>query len=76
MIDIYILIPAVIAKIFNPVAELVIRIGIPSQEAKVELEIHPVIVEAKIRKCFGLFTHQFSFLYFFQEIISCFIYVF
>ena len=45
------LIPAVIAKIFNPIAELVFPTGIPSKEAKVEIEIHPVFVEAKIRKC-------------------------
>ena len=36
---------------FNPIAELVISIGIPSKEAKSEIEIHPVIVDAKIRKC-------------------------
>ena len=29
----------------------VIPIGIPNKEAKAEIEIHPVIVEAKIRKC-------------------------
>ena len=34
------IIPAAIAKIFNPVAELVIPIGIPSIEAKAEVEIH------------------------------------
>ena len=47
----YFLIPAVISHIFNPIAELVIPIGIPIKEAKAEIEIHPVIVEAKIRKC-------------------------
>ena len=36
---------------FNPVAELVIPIGILSKEAKVETEIHSVITESKIRKC-------------------------
>ena len=49
--DLYFLIPAVIAQIFNPIAELVIPIGIPSKEAKVEIEIHPVIVEVKIMEC-------------------------
>ena len=44
------LIPAVIAQIFNPIAELVIPIGIPIKE-KAETDIHPVIVETKIRKC-------------------------
>ena len=47
-IDLY-FIPA--AEIFNPIAELVILIGIPSKETKEDIEIHPVIVEAKIRKC-------------------------
>ena len=39
------LIPAVITQIFNPVAELVTPIGIPTKEAKAEMETHPVIVE-------------------------------
>ena len=51
IIDLRFLIPAVIAQIFNPIAELVIPIGIPSKEAKVEIEIHPVIVEVKIMEC-------------------------
>ena len=34
------------AQIFNPIAEL----QIPTKEAKTEIETHPVIVEAKIRK--------------------------
>ena len=46
-----ILIPLVIAQISNPVAEFVIPIEIPNKEAKSEIEIHPVIVEVKIRKC-------------------------
>ena len=41
------LIPAVIAQMFNPVAESVIFIGIPIKEAKAEMETYPVIVEAK-----------------------------
>ena len=47
----YFWIPAVIAQIFNPIAQLVIPIGLPAKEAKAEIEIHPVIIEAKIRKC-------------------------
>ena len=39
---------AVIAQIFNPIAELIIPIEMPIQ---IQIEIHPVIVEAKIRKC-------------------------
>ena len=50
IIDLYYLIPAVIAQIFNPIAELVIPIGMPIKEAKAEMETHPVTVEAKIRK--------------------------
>ena len=51
IIDLYLLIPAVVAQIFNSIAELVNSIGVPIKEAKAEFEIHPVIVEAKIRKC-------------------------
>ena len=47
IIDLYLLIPAAIAQIFNPIAELVSPIGIPGKEAKAEIEIHSVIVEAK-----------------------------
>ena len=35
---------------FNPIAELVIPIGIPIKEAKAEIEIYQVVLEAKIRK--------------------------
>ena len=45
------LIPAVITQIFNHIGELVISIGIRTKEAKAEMETHPVIIEAKIRKC-------------------------
>ena len=51
VIEFYVLILAVIAQIFNPIAELVIPIGIPIKEVKEEIEIYTVIVEAKIRKC-------------------------
>ena len=36
IIDLYFLIAAVIAQVFNPISELVIPIGIPSKEAKAE----------------------------------------
>ena len=49
--DLYFLIPAVITQIFNPIAELVIPIGIPTEEAKTEMETHPVTVEIKISAC-------------------------
>ena len=51
IIDLYFLIVAVIAQIFNPNAELAIVVGMPTIEAKSEIETHPVIVEPKIRKC-------------------------
>ena len=51
IIDLYFLIRAAVAQIFNHIAELVIPIGIPSKEVKAEIEIYTVIVEAKIRKC-------------------------
>ena len=49
IIDLYFLISAVISQILNPIAELVISIRVPSKEAKAKIEIHPVIVEAKIK---------------------------
>ena len=50
IIYLYFLIPATIAQICNSIAELIIPIGIPMKEGKSEIEIHPVIAEAKIRK--------------------------
>ena len=50
IIDLYFLIPAVIAQIFNSIAGLVIPIGIPTKEAKAEMETDQVIVEIKISK--------------------------
>ena len=38
-------------QLFNPIEKHVIPIGIPIQEAKAEIEIHPAIAEVKIRKC-------------------------
>ena len=62
VIDLYFFIPAVVTQIFNPIAELVIPIGIPTKEAKAEMETHPVIVEITISdsynsKLFMLLTH-------------------
>ena len=50
VIDLYFSILTVVVQTFNPIAELVIPIGIPSKEAKAEMEIHPITVETKIRK--------------------------
>ena len=51
IIDLNSLILVVTAQIFNPIAELAIPIGIPSKTGKAEIEVDPVNVEAKIRKC-------------------------
>ena len=51
IVDLYVLIPAVIAQVLNPFAELVVPIAKPIKEGKEEIGIHPVIEEAKIRKC-------------------------
>ena len=49
------LISTFIAQISNHIAKLVIPIGIPIQEVKSEMEMHPAIEEGKIRKCSILF---------------------
>ena len=69
IIDLYFLIPAVIAQIFNPVAELVIPIEIPTKAAKAEMETHPVIVEITINgqynsKLYKLFYASYSVIHF------------
>ena len=38
MIDLYFLVPTMIVQIFNPIAEFVIPKGIPTNEAKEEIE--------------------------------------
>ena len=47
IIDLYLLIPAAIAQIFNAIAKPVIPVGIPSKEAKAEIEMHPLIVKLR-----------------------------
>ena len=42
IVDLYLLVSAVIAQNFDPIVELVIPIGIPSKEAKAEIEINVV----------------------------------
>ena len=49
--DLYFLIPAVITQICNPIAELVIPIGIATEEGKGEMETHQVNVEMNISNC-------------------------
>ena len=50
-IDSYVLIPAVIAQIFIPTAELIIPTGLANYEANAEMETQPVTVEAQMSKC-------------------------
>ena len=64
----YFLIPAVTTQIFNPIAELVISIGIPTKEAKAEIEMHPVIEEVTVSgqynsKLYKLFYAFYSLIY-------------
>ena len=51
IIDLYFLISAIIAQIFNPIPELIIPIRIPTKEAKAEMETHPITVETDISNC-------------------------
>ena len=51
IIDLYFLIPAVITEIYIVIAELAVPTGIPTKEARAEIETHPVTVEARISKC-------------------------
>ena len=72
--DLHFLISAAIADIFNPIAKLVIPIGIRSEEVKFEIKIHPVvIVEGKIRKCLIQFRVVQTFLPFLFINSFCFI---
>ena len=76
IIDLYLLIPAAIAQIFNAIAEPVIPIGIPSKEAKAEIEMHPLSVKLKwgciqynleLYKPFWAFYVSVLFALFFQR---------
>ena len=51
IIDLYLLIPAVIAQIFISTEELIITKGIATNEVNAEIEKQPVTAEAKISKC-------------------------
>ena len=51
VIDLYFLISAVIAQMFNPTAQLAILTRTQTNEANAEIETQRVIVETKIRKC-------------------------
>ena len=69
IIDLDFLIPAVITQTFNPIAELVIPIEIPTKEAKAEMEMHPLAVEINISaqynsKLYKLFYTSYSLIHF------------
>ena len=51
IIDLYFLIPKVIAQIFNGTAELVMQTETQINEGNEEIETQTVIFEAKISKC-------------------------
>ena len=57
MIDLYFLIPAVTAPIFNPTSKIAMLIGTGTKEAKAERETHPVTTKAKISKFSVLLTY-------------------
>ena len=61
IIYLYFLVLAVTVQIFDPIAELVTPIGVPSKEAK--SETLPVISETKVRKCSVM---KFLFLLYFS----------
>ena len=63
LLDLHFLILAVIAQTFNPISELVIPLGVPTEEEKSEIEIHPVTVEANTRMCSISFRVIQIFLY-------------
>ena len=50
MINLYFSFPAATAQIFNPTAELVIPIGVLTNEANAGIEIQPLTAEMKIRR--------------------------
>ena len=54
IIDLNILIPAVIAQIFYPIAELLIPEGIPNKQTKSQFETYSVTAEAKISVQYNL----------------------
>ena len=51
IVDLYFSVPPVIAQIFNPTAEFVITIGMPTIKTKAETKMHSVTAEAERKKC-------------------------
>ena len=64
IIDLYFLIPGVIAQIYNSITDLEIPIGIPSKKGNAEIEIHLAAAETKIESVQYFRVGQF-FLFFF-----------
>ena len=50
IIEPHFLVPAVITEIFYPIAQFKLPIGIPTKEAKAEMETDPVTIEINISK--------------------------
>ena len=51
MLDLCILIPAVVAQIFNPTAKFTIPTVTPTNKVNEEIEIQPLTAEIKTGKC-------------------------
>ena len=63
IIDLYLLIPAVIAQIYNPTAELAIPSATPTKEVNAQIKTQPLTAETKTRK-FNLKPYRyFCFLF-------------
>ena len=54
IIDLYLQIPVVIAEFFNPIAELIIPTGTPTNEANAEIKTQP-LSRNKNKKVFFFF---------------------
>ena len=57
----YFLIGAVIAQIFNPIV-LPTPVGLPTKEAKAEMEAHQVILKPKIRNFSICFSKRYDII--------------
>ena len=73
IIDWPFLMPAVIAQNFNPTAELVIHIRLPTKEGKPEIETYSVTAKMKIRECWKYFKVLHVFLCYLLIGSLCFI---
>ena len=59
IIDFYFFVPAVIAEVFNLFTELAIPIGVPTNEAKVQIETQSITAEMRKTEC----SKQFKLLH-------------